>query len=349
MNIPLYYDETNTKWILLSKVLKIFDSRKTHQELAKNGLSPLKSSVNILKVIMIASFFDLSISYTISELNRNKRLKKQLGIEKVFTKSQIYEFLSRFDDEKFYEFVIKLLNSLNFKKKHGMRTILVDGTDIQIDLNWHGRRISKKSLEEKPYKWGYSSSKGFYIGLKLTLALDCETMQPLAMLMHEGTPNDALIFDEIMNKLKIRRIIRNGDKIFFDKGYFSKENYQIAITKYKTSPLIFPRGKNPLRKVFDNLSYPLECFTTKKHDKSLYTYLTIKSKEKLENWEDYKGIRSKIEDFNKLLKQCFSLRKIHHYTKESINKKTYLNVLLGGIITSLGFRTKKAIQRLTEM
>lgn len=57
-------------------------------------------------------------------------------------------------------------------------------------------------------------------------------MQPLAMLIHEGTPNDALIFDEIMHKLKKRRIIRNGDKIFFDKGYFSRENYQIAITKY---------------------------------------------------------------------------------------------------------------------
>ena len=349
MNVPLYYDETNTKWILLGKVLKIFDSRKTHQELAKNELTPLKSSVNILKVVMIALFFDLPVSYTVSELNRDKKLKKQLCIEKIHDQNQIYEFLSRFGDVKFYEFVIKLLNSLNFKNNREIKTILVDGTDIQIDLNWHGRKISKKSLEKKPYKWGYSSSKGFYIGLKLTLALNCETMQPLAMLIHEGTPNDALIFDEIMHKLKKRRIIRNGDKIFFDKGYFSRENYQIAITKYKTSPLIFPRGKNQIRKVFDNLSYSLDCFKGKSRDKSLYKSLATKSREKLENWEDYKGIRSKIEDFNKLLKQCFSLTKIHHYTKESINKKIYLNVLLGGITTSLGFRTKKALQQLSEM
>ncbi|MDR2966490.1 MAG: hypothetical protein LBU74_00880 [Methanobacteriaceae archaeon] len=65
--------------------------------------------------------------------------------------------------------------------------------------------------------------------------------------------------------------------------------------------------------------------------------------------ESYKGMRSKIEDFNKLLKVGLSLRKIHSYTKESIHKTVWLNVLLGGIITSLGFRTKKEIQRLTEM
>ena len=69
----------------------------------------------------------------------------------------------------------------------------------------------------------------------------------------------------------------------------------------------------------------------------------------LEKWKNFKGIRSKIEDFNKILKQALSLRRIHHYTKESIRKKTYLNVLLAGLITLCGFKTKKEIQRLTEM
>ncbi|MBZ9570192.1 transposase [Methanobrevibacter sp. TMH8] len=57
---------------------------------------------------------------------------------------------------------------------------------------------------------------------------------------HEGSPNDAKIFDEIMQKLKKRRIIRRRDRILFDKGYFSKDNYQTAIIKHKTSILIFP-------------------------------------------------------------------------------------------------------------
>jgi len=349
MKIPLFYDEKDPKWILLSIILKIFDDRKTRQILSQNGLNPLKRSTNSLKIVMVALFFDLDVSYVVSELNRNKALKKQLGIDEVFYAEQISEFLSRHSAKYWCEFTIKLLNSINFKNTRGIRAIIVDGTDIQIDLNWFGRKISKKKLEKKPYKWGYSSSKGFYIGLKLTLALDCRTMQPLAMLLHEGSPNDAKIFSQIMGELKRRRIIRKGDRLFFDKGYFSKDNYQIAIIEYEIAVLIFPKGKNPLRKVFDNISYPLECFTGENKKKDLYRALAQKSKEMMSRWKNYKGIRSKIEDFNKILKQTLSLRKIHSYTEESIAKKTYLNVLLAGLITSCGFRTKKEIQRLTEM
>ncbi|GAA5819270.1 MAG: transposase [Methanobrevibacter sp. CfCl-M3] len=193
MKVSLYYDENDPKWILLSKVLEIFDYRETHQELSKNGIVPLDRAVNILKVVMVALFFDLEVSYTVSELLRNKELKEQLMIDEIYSENQIYEFLSRFSEIKFYEFTIKLLNKLNFKNTRGLRSILVDGTDLQIDLNWFGRRISKKSLDKKPYKWGYSSSKGYYIGLKLTLAIDYETMQPVGMLIHEGSPNDAKI------------------------------------------------------------------------------------------------------------------------------------------------------------
>jgi hypothetical protein len=49
-------------------------------------------------------------------------------IDIVYTESQVYEFLSRFSERSFYEFVIKLLNSLNFKNTRGIRIIIVDGT-----------------------------------------------------------------------------------------------------------------------------------------------------------------------------------------------------------------------------
>ncbi len=52
MKPSLYYDKNDFKWLLLGKVLNIFDSRKTHQELVKNGITPLRRSVNILKIIM---------------------------------------------------------------------------------------------------------------------------------------------------------------------------------------------------------------------------------------------------------------------------------------------------------
>ena len=115
-------------------------------------------------------------------------------------------------------------------------------------------------------------------------------MQPIAMLLHEGTPNDAKIFDEIMNDMKTRRIIRRGDDVFFDKGYFSKENYQIALTKYETTLLIFPRGKDPVKSISNSFSYFLEVFKDNSKDKEFYKVLAEKIIEKLKNWKKYKRI-----------------------------------------------------------
>ncbi|MDR0912420.1 MAG: transposase [Methanobrevibacter sp.] len=349
MKVSLHYDKNDFKCILLSNILKVFDSRKTQQILAQYKVTPINRVVNILKTVMIALYYDTEISYVVNELNRDNRLLKAYGIDNVFNRKQISEFFSRFNDEIFYEVVIEVLNSINMKNNRGIRTIIVDGTDIRIDLNWFGRHVSKKKLENKPYKWGYSKSKGYYIGLKLTHVFDCKTMQPLAMLMHERTPNDAKIFDEIVQELKKRRILRKGDQIFFDRGYFSAKNYQMAITKYKFVPLIFPRGKNPENKIDDTISYTLDCFHKGNNDKSLFLSLKTQAMKKLRKWKEYKGIRSKIEDLNKLLKKCFALNKIHNYTKQSINKYTFLNVFLSGIVTSLDYRTKKDLQILAEM
>jgi len=349
MKPTLHFDKNDSKWLLLEEVNKVFDTRRCHQILSENAIKPLNRCSDILKIVMTAAFFNLEISYVVSEFKRNKKLKKQFNIDVIYSADQVYEFLSRFSEKQFLEFIIKLLNARNYSCCRGIRHIIVDGTDIQIHLNWFGRKISKQSLLDKPYNWGFSSSKGYYIGLKLTLAIDCRTMQPVAMLLHEGTPNDAKIFDEIMYELKRRRIIQRGDDLFFDKGYFSKDNYQIAITKYETLALIFPRGKNPVKSVSDNLSHSLNTFKDGGKDKEFYEALAKATLERLENWEKYKGLRSKIEDFNKLLKVGLSLTKVHRYTEESIHKFVWLNVLLGGLITSLGFRTKKEIQRLTEM
>lgn len=67
-------------------------------------------------------------------------------------------------------------------------------------------------------------------------------MNPVCMLIHSGVPNDAKLFDEIMETLQKRWIIQKGDAILFDKGYYSYKNYQLWIGKYKSVPFIFPKN-----------------------------------------------------------------------------------------------------------
>lgn len=43
----------------------------------------------------------------------------------------------------------------------------------------------------------------FYIGFKATVVLDFDSMNPVCILIHSGVPNDAKLFDEIMETLQM--------------------------------------------------------------------------------------------------------------------------------------------------
>ena len=68
----------------------------------------------------------------------------------------------------------------------------------------------------------------------------------------------------------------------------------------------------------------------------------------LDNWKEYRPIRGMIEDILKLAKNAFSLRKLHRYTERSVGKIICLNVLLVGVVVSLGFNSKEELQRMAE-
>ncbi|BDZ69291.1 hypothetical protein GCM10025860_27390 [Methanobacterium ferruginis] len=194
-------------------------------------------------------------------------------------------------------------------------------------------------------------SYGFYIGFKATIVIEYKSAMPVAILIHSGAPHDTKIFTEIMENLKKRRIIRKGDSIIFDKGYYKYENYQIGISKYKIVPLIFPKDNFNIRKLDDKLTYPLRVFKDKKTEtkvKKVYNALKRILFHKIKNWKEYKPIRGKIEDFFKLCKSGLSLKKLHKYTPESAKKTTILTVLLAGLITTQGYNSKTALQKLSE-
>ena len=79
-----------------------------------------------------------------------------------------------------------------------------------MDVNWFRRRIKKSDLEGKEFAWGYSPSKGHYIGYKLTLAIEYPSLKPVAFILHLGSPNDAKLFKGILEELKRRKIALNG-------------------------------------------------------------------------------------------------------------------------------------------
>jgi hypothetical protein len=175
-------------------------------------------------------------------------------------------------------------------------------------------------------------------------------LRPIALLIHQGSPNDAKIYEEILEELKRRRIARNGDTVVFDRGYYGYKNYSMGISRFKVVPLIFPKKNFKMNKLTGMISYPLSIFgkSDLEKNKKFFNQLMESLRIKLENWEEYKPIRSIIEDMFKLAKNAFSLKKLHRYTERSVKKFVCLDVLLIGIIVSLGINSKEDLQRIAE-
>jgi hypothetical protein len=257
--------------------------------------------------------------------------------------------MSRFSEKQFVGLISGTLSAICAKRGRN-RVILVDSTDISLDLNWLKKKIKKADLEEREFKWGYSSSKGYYIGYKLTLAIEYPSLRPVAFLLQQGSPSDAKIYEKILEELKRRRIARKGDKIIFDSGYYSYKNYVLGISKFKIVSGILPRKNLKNGKLMGMLTYPLSIFNRPhpEKEKKFFNRLAKDLVNILDNWKEYRPIRGMIEDIFKLAKDAFSLRKLHRYTERSVGNFICLNVLLVGIVVSLGFNSKEDLQQMAE-
>jgi hypothetical protein len=296
-------------------------------------------------------YFCLEISYVVRELGEKKKLRKFMGIKSIPSENEVYSIMSSFDPDQFINFIIGVLNNVCSRRKRGLSQIIIDSTDINLDLNWFKRKISKEMLKDRDFKWGYSTHRGYFIGMKLSLALEYPSLKPLAFVINEANVSEYTVYPQILEELSRRRKIRSGDVLYFDRGYYSYENYVIGIAKYKIVPVIFPRINCNFNKLFDMLSYPLNIFDSKrntKEEKKLYKKVVAKFKSLMENWGGLRPIRSLIEDVFKLAKKTCNMENLHRYTMRSVKKYCSLAVFLTGAITAFFISDKKGLQRLAE-
>jgi len=351
MHPPLIVDRKDPKWLLLELVFAILSSRRTHQEFSKQGIKPIKFTETAFKIALLSMFFSVDCSFVIQELENRRKLRRFMHIDEVPSIDAIYRFFSKWEEKQFISGVSGILNSCYARRKtRGYSTFLIDATAITLDLNWIRKTYSKAKLEEKEFKWGYSPSHGHYIGYKLTLVVEYPSLQPVCILLHSGSPHDSTLFKNVMNELKTRKIIRIGDIVVFDKGYYSYGNYVQGIFKYNVVPLIFSKKKFSFQKLTNLLNYPIWIFGRSDTEKLMQRFRSLAKRlfSGLRSMDKYIEKRSLIEDIFKTTKNAFSLRKIHKYTTRSVGKTVCLNVLLLGLVIYLGFNGKTDLQRLSE-
>lgn len=337
---------------LLLKVFKSIESKTAKKVYARNGIKNSKMMIVCIKILFISMYYSYDISKVIEELKRDKKLNKLFGIGiEIDNPGKVYEYMARYNPKQYINIVNSLLKTVNKPRKRGINTFLVDATGIACDINTVRKYIGPEKLKELKLKWGYSTTKGSFIGFKATMTLDKDTLTPLSILIHPGAPNDTKVFDEVISELKRRRIIKNKDRIILDRGYCSKANYELAINKYHVVPLIFPKSTIKIEDLENSLSYPLTIYSKTKNleeEKKLIKYLAKVLIKTLKEWNELKPVRGLIEDFFKVGKMAFGLGKFHVYTEKSIIKHVYLCFLLTTLVIEQGYKSKKKMQQLAE-
>ena len=351
MHPSLNFDEEDEKFIILGKVFEIIESKKSKAILSRMGYKNRNMCVICIKIFFMSLFFNYDVSKVIYELNNKRKLRKFSKIYEVPTEEQVSEYFSRFNVIQYYNMVNSLLKMYFKLHKHIPDEYIVDATPVACDFNIIKKYIKDEHLNKLGLKWGYSTTKKYFIGFKVTVVLEKRTLTPISILIHPGAPSDARIFEGILKELKRRKIIKKRDKLYFDKGYFSIENYQIVINQYKIISIIFPKENFDINRIKDELSYPLEIYNStgdiEKLKKEIHD-ITNQLLEILKNWKDLKPIRGIIEDFFKVAKKAFGLGKFHSYTEKSMVKNILLALLLTTLVIQEGFKSKTQIQRLSE-
>ncbi len=339
MKSPLIPDLRHPTWIIFNNIINLFDRRTVKKEMAKVGIKPVKKAALMLRITITSIFFEKDITEVVEELKRNEELRRVVRVAEVPSADEIYSFLSKFSGDRFIKLVLSVINRLS-RRKTRSSVKLLDTTDIKLDLNL----FREQKIE---YKWGYAPGKGFYKGFKLALVIEYPSLKPVGFYLYEGSPNDSKLFLEIVKDLKRRRILRKGDRIIADKGFCAQKNYWKSIMWYKILPFIFPRKNLNVKRITGRLSHPFEARKNEKV-KRFYDELFTSFKSFLNSWENFKAIRSVVEDVFKVLKNSLSLKNLHRYSKRSVIKFAALSVLLLGMLISLGFNSKEKLQALAE-
>lgn len=319
MNIPLIPDLSNPKWLIVHEVLKLIGSAHAKKVASRLKIQDVQTYLDCIKILILSDTFELDYSYVISEIHTNEELKSFMELKFVPEIDFLYKYISKLDPNSINTFFRNVFKVAKNNHKKGRRYVIIDSTAIPIDVNTWRKRF--KIGKGKKYKWSYSPSVGYYVGYKLILAIDAITFEILGFEIYEGSPNDAKLLEKFVEHLCKSRKLRMGDFVICDRGFTSLKNYHILISRFLLVPMIFARKNTDLKRLLETLTPPIDIWNGKPYLLDIWKKNVREFVQIIEIWPSFKEIRSNIELFFNVAKNCVRLNKVHQFTKESVLKK----------------------------
>ena len=76
MKHHLNYSKEDPNYILLEKIFKIIGSKKSQTIIASKGVKNINMMILSIKIIFTAILFNITVEFVVSELKRDKNLRK---------------------------------------------------------------------------------------------------------------------------------------------------------------------------------------------------------------------------------------------------------------------------------
>jgi hypothetical protein len=347
MNIPLILDLTNPKWLIMQEILKSIDSNSARKIASRLKIPDVQVFIDCMKILILAETFELDYSYVVSEIKENTKLKEFMELNDLLEIEYIYKYVSKLDSDDLNTFFRSIFKTAKNSHKTGKKYVIIDTSAIPIDINtW---RKKNKIGKDKKYQWSYSASSGYYVGYKLILAIDAETFEILGFEIYENSPNDSKLLENFVEKLCNSRKLRQGDAVICDRGFTAKKNYHILMSRFLLVPIIFARKNTNVEKIMKTLTPPLDIWNGKKYLLEIWKRIIKEFCAIIEIWPIFKELRSNIELFFNVTKNCVGLKKAHQFTEQSLLKRIIRALHLTFELIRVSKRYNIGVRELAEM
>ena len=100
----LNLDKNDPNYVMLNKIFKIIDSRRSQQIFTSNGFKNTKKIITVIKTQFICIFFDLPTEFVVKNLKSRNKLRKFFKIDQVLEAQEIYDYLQKNSIKEIHQF-----------------------------------------------------------------------------------------------------------------------------------------------------------------------------------------------------------------------------------------------------
>jgi len=120
--------------------------------MAKQGITPVTNTGSILRIMLIAIFFSVDVTYVIKELRKRDDLQRFANIDRIPSAEEVHRYLSRIDEAQFCHRRCKFVHFRRSKSVHSrtLKHVFEGRGNVHCGGIFRDSRLASSGAEHQP-------------------------------------------------------------------------------------------------------------------------------------------------------------------------------------------------------